>query len=409
MPAEQTVSKTQLAAALNVTKRTLTNYVASGILPNPVRTGRDSTWPLESLVEVCEAYSLNGSTLALDRQELLVRLAEVKTSPSGVGTKRPQSREAQEIPAGVRAAESEFGRRRVREEVISEIVSMKLIARDITKELASVAPYSPERDTLWNQRRAAIEEKEMFEHVLVSDYLPGHNSKQLLSTSLLFCSPLFNVKNNNAPRQLSVELSLEQRDSSTVTYRGPELRQDDSLVFMALVNVSREFKPGTEVCFNAQSLCRALWGLYDGPSRKRLRDSIVRLQGGLLKCPTYGVQLVGRFNYPSNGDWSIVLDRDVVKMFLESRRVWLDLNYRRALSSGLASWLYCYVCSQTRLIPTSLESLQAWCGSEATSSAFRGTLRSSMVVLARAGHVDSGWRIDRGRLHWRKSQRAMAA
>ena len=121
--------------------------------------------------------------------------------------------------------------------------------------------------------------------------------------------------------------------------------------------------------------------------------------------PDFSVQLVLQFDYPASGAWTVALDPRIVQLFRASPGVWMDLRSRLDLPDGLASWLYGYVQSQTRLIPTPLQTLIHRCGSEANFKTFTKRMHAALKVLAEMGVIDNGWFIARQEVHWRKSRR----
>jgi hypothetical protein len=83
--------------------------------------------------------------------------------------------------------------------------------------------------------------------------------------------------------------------------------------------------------------------------------------------------------------------------------VWLDLARRLSFGSGLASWLYGYVRSQSSLIPTKVATLQGYCGSKGHLKSFREGLRDALPLLVEAQLLESGWYFDEhDRIHWMK-------
>jgi len=161
--------------------------------------------------------------------------------------------------------------------------------------------------------------------------------------------------------------------------------------------MARDVRVGKSVSFSAEELCRALQGQYNGPARQRLRDSIQRLQQALLKFETFSVQLCQRFDYPSQGRWTVALDPQIVELFSRVPPVWLDLGRRLSLPEGLSTWLYAFVESQTSLIPMKTEALRVLCGSESSSRAFENKLRDALKHLNEHGVIDEGWSIREGR------------
>ena len=229
--------------------------------------------------------------------------------------------------------------------------------------------------------------------------LPPHSNWQLVGSRLLFRGPLFGIKHAKMPRESVDAMTVGWVGDDEIKYSGQELRQSDCLVFMALVNLARNLKVGTRVLFSVQELCEALWGDYSGASRKRLKDTITRLQKAVMRFPTFQVQLVGLFEYPERGKWAISFDKHILGLF-KDQHVWTELGVRRQLSTGLATWLYGYVRSQTILIPTPLRNLRNACGSTALEKTFRKMVRDAMDELVAVGVVDGGWSIKQGVLRW---------
>jgi len=217
-------------------------------------------------------------------------------------------------------------------------------------------------------------------------------------------SRLFNVRPKTLARSEEGNFEMTSTQHGSFSYEGPELRQSDGLVFMALVNMARDFKVGTAVSFDASDMCQWLFGYYDGPGRTRLRQAIHRLQHALLIFEDFSVQLAMRFHFPSRGRWTVMLDPEIVKMFKRSQVVWLDVELRKSLPDGLTSWLYAYVEGQTTLIPQRVDWLREMCGSEATDNrSFHSTLTRSLRKLVEVHVLDEGWSIRDGVLHWRKA------
>ncbi len=55
------VTKSELAAMLRVTPRTITNYVSGGALPAPTKVGRKALWNRELLRTFLQAQAAQGT------------------------------------------------------------------------------------------------------------------------------------------------------------------------------------------------------------------------------------------------------------------------------------------------------------------------------------------------------------
>lgn len=259
-----------------------------------------------------------------------------------------------------------------------------------------------EKNALSNQSRACHTEADSLETHLNLHFIPQHSPAQLLGARALFVSPLFSVKSNATPRDNLLGLTLSGEAKPQIDYVGPELRQSDGRIFLALLNLLRDIQTGTAVCFEPAAVCRALLGRYDGVSRKSLRDHIERLEHGLLIFGDHSVQLCRKFEHPKIGPWTISLDPNIVELFRASPAVWLKLQDRLSLPEGMATWLLTYIASQTRLFPTKLSTLHQLCGSEAGEKAFANRFRDALRELVKRQIIDAGWSIKAGRIHWLK-------
>lgn len=287
-----------------------------------------------------------------------------------------------------------------------EVLQTKQALRDARQEALAEArahKVAAERGSLNRKVQASLFEEDRLESLLQTQFLPQHAPSQLISPRAFFVSPLFSVRSKTVERARFTEFSITVNGAAALGYAGPELRQSDGLVFMALLNMARDVQVGMAVSFSVEEFCRAVFGRYDGPARKRLREHIQRLQSALLKFDTFSVQLCQRFDYPKSGPWTVALDRQIVELFRQVPQVWLELEPRLTLPEGIATWLYAFVESQSTLIPTKVELLRTLCGSDATPRAFENKLREALAHLTRHQVIDTGWSIQKGMLRWRKT------
>lgn len=405
------LTKTHLAAALTTTKRTLTNYVNSGFLPRPSRFGRDVGWSSEAICALLESPASPLATLVGEkRASLLQAVIDVESRTrvtivrDVIGDDRNSFGVQQRpLPDAIFADRSINPESDLRHSIMEKLKSSKAVVDFVGSQARQAPKRTVERDDLYKELEFCRDIVVHEERVLAESFIHLHSGSQLVGCRDILSSPLFNVRNNKSPRTVRVELSIAMTDGTHIGYEGPELRQDDGLVFMSLLNIARDVRVGKSVGFSPKDLSEALWGYYDGPSRRRLKSMICRLQEAILQFPAFRVHLVQRFDFPKRGNWTVCLDRDIVQLISKKSVVWLDFNQRLSLANGLTSWLYGYIRSQTRLIPTKVERLHRLSGSEGVLQGFRDGLKASMRILAGARLVDAGWSIDRhDQLHWRK-------
>ena len=262
---------------------------------------------------------------------------------------------------------------------------------------------SAEKQALYSEIKHCTQNERSMEWRLQNDFVPQHSPSQFISPRAFFVSALFNAKNKAVSRQVRVELTFPHHCAGVpIRYEGPELRQSDARVFMALLNMLRDIRVNTLVNIDPAGVCVALFGRYDGNSRSLLRAHIQRLQQGFIVTDTFSVQICLGFEYPSQGAWSVALDRNIVQLFQVSPEVWLPMALRLELSDGLTSWLLTYIQSQTRLIPTKISALCELCGSDSELRAFTNNLRLALRTLAKKGVIDTGWSVRKGQVRWLK-------
>lgn len=292
-----------------------------------------------------------------------------------------------------------------REPYLRERVSLERLRTGLLKELRN-ADNPEEKKSLWHRIEAVNFEIDLTHDVERRVLLPEAFDHQVMGNQLFFRSPLFSVAHRRA-RSSHTTFNLGVVGSDSYHYEGPELRQDDALTFLTLLHVAQHFKPGTPVSFSVPDFCRSIGLKYCGTARMQVMESIKRLQSGFLCSATLRVQLIGRFKFASKGAWFVTLDPDILRFFQNKCEVWLDRDVLASLRKGIETWLYAYVRTHWKLIPTPVDDLKAKCGSTATTKNYRDSLLVALRSLAAAEVIDKGFFFDEtGRVHWRKGPAA---
>jgi hypothetical protein len=288
----------------------------------------------------------------------------------------------------------------------SAVINLKVALKEQRAQAARQTrglQESTQRNALYKEIRACAEEEETLDKHLEQNFVPQHSPGQLLSPRAFSVSPLFRVCNKALQRKTQIELLLPTATGrAPMSYSGPELRQSDGRVFLALLHILRDVQVGTHVRIQPVALCKALFRRYDGNSRKLLRAHIQRLQKGLVTWGACTMQLCLSFEYPRMGGWVVALDPQIVEMFRILPSFWFPMQPRLALTDGLATWLYTYIESQTCLIPTRIDLLRQLCGCDARGRAFTNSLRLALKQVAAAGVIDTKWTLLRGEVRWLK-------
>ncbi|MCW5640980.1 MAG: hypothetical protein KIT63_02645 [Rhodoferax sp.] len=277
--------------------------------------------------------------------------------------------------------------------------------RMIFDELKGMSP-SPEKQCLYRAIEDCRSRNAELELHLLGNFIPQHSSIQFIAPRAFFLSPLFCARSVSCVRQEHVSIEIPTTTGRPgIQYIGPELRQSDGLVFLSLLQMLRDVQVGTTVSFSPEGLSWALFDRYDGHTRRQLREALERLNNGCVTYEQRAVRLCAHLDSPKFGPWTVALDKSIPDVFRISQKVWLPIERRRGFTDGLVTWLYCYIESQTKLIPMSLTMLMALCGSNASRKAFANTMRTALKQLSKSGIIDSGWSLKDGKVRWMKTPR----
>jgi hypothetical protein len=192
--------------------------------------------------------------------------------------------------------------------------------------------------------------------------------------------------------------------SNKITYTGQRLNQFDESLWLQLVHLHRgqSVGPGYKIHISARALLREL-GIKTagGSGLRRLDRSLDRLMGAVvslthgdvvrkLASPVQRAQVdkaTGRFAVELNPDWSALLNEQAT---------YLDWETRKALPTGLATWLHRYVLSHRATARSphriGLEKLRALSGMLSAPKEFKRHLKRAMGQLE-SRNVVASWSI----------------
>lgn len=294
---------------------------------------------------------------------------------------------------------------RTRSYLVSRKRGIERLLKNSAQEVRDAGSSATERAEAYAGRDYYLQRLEDVNGRLTNGFVPQHAPSQIISADLLLASKLFNVKNSATPRHALLRFELGSPEDGPIFYRGPELRQSDGIVFMALVNSLRDVPAGHVCQFSPQEMCQAIYGYYDGRARAKLKETVLRLMQAVITFPAFSVQLAQNFQHPSTGMWEVAIDKSIVRLFQEFSYTWLDFHLHRQLADGIQTWLYAYVRTQAYLRPVALKHLMELSGSEANSEKpFRRSLNRALIELSKNGVIDSDYAIKGGVLTWRKAK-----
>ena len=188
-----------------------------------------------------------------------------------------------EIPPAVTALSPAFSPLLIRSRILEQKQVVRARRYECRNLLNRKTTPEEEKSKLLTAVSDCLLEETRLEEILESEFFPQHGPHQLISPRLFFETPLFRVASRSAIRKKECELTIAMDDKEgSIIYSGPELRQEDGLIFMALVNSVRDIRLGSVAQFVPADLCRAIFNHYDGRARVRLKNYILNLLKGQI-------------------------------------------------------------------------------------------------------------------------------
>lgn len=182
----------------------------------------------------------------------------------------------------------------------------------------------------------------------------------------------------------------------SITYTGEELRQDDEDVFLQCLHLARLQGLGNEVHFTARSMLVALCWAGNGPSYKRLADTLYRLKVatvGITMDASQGARanytgsLINSFEWqeqeggPQRRQWLLQINPKIAALFEAASHLRMNWQARLKLSP-LEKWLYTFYHSHAQPFPYKVATLHRLTDSGiADLRKFRYKLRQALATL----------------------------
>lgn len=188
-----------------------------------------------------------------------------------------------------------------------------------------------------------------------------------------------------------VKKVFDATNGGRVTYKGPELRQDDKAVLLELIHQRRNMFAG-EIEFVPSKLCARMGWSRNSESSERLRKCLERLTEGTLrldKTTTNGAMFHLLSDFKWNGDrWTATLHDEVTNLFPTRHYTYLNIDTRRQLTTGLQTWLYDYISSNDCKMVMTYAALREACGRpDEDPKQFVDYVRAALSRLVAAGAI----------------------
>jgi len=206
-------------------------------------------------------------------------------------------------------------------------------------------------------------------------------------------------------RKFVKESPIASWKGTEIAFTGERLNQFDESLWFQLVHLHRgqQVHDGHAVHTSARALMKDLGIKTAGGSGwSRLRSSLIRLAGSVLTMTsgdeTIGISALVRRFYLNEGTgrYSVELNPDFLKLLNEDSVTRIDWETRKALPTGLATWLHRYILSHkaTARHPhrIGLAQLRQLSGMNSPPRRFKQHLKEAMNHLG-THEVLAHWRI----------------
>lgn len=214
-------------------------------------------------------------------------------------------------------------------------------------------------------------------------------------------SALFNVGNRNQPRRNIENEEIATLGDGCITYTGKELRQDDELVWLNILNLIRKHHLGECVEFLPYSFLREINWPTNGGGAERLRNCLLRMSvtGLTVSSKRLGmainVSLIRKFLWRDEytgepyKQWKVWLEPEILLLFEPNYLTYLDWQVRKKLPTGIATRLYGYWSSHRKPFPEGISRLMGVCGTKMPVKHFKEQLKEALAVMEAVGFLSS--------------------
>lgn len=246
-------------------------------------------------------------------------------------------------------------------------------------------------------------------------HLPEWAENKAASPNEIVRSALFTARNRNQRRLYLKQAEIVVTGGGSILYLGEELRQDDELVWMRLLQLAKDRPLGDPIRFTPYSFLKSIGWQTNGRSYRQLKECLLRMKATAVQITSSRLQCtvvtsliddIGMWDLETHDpleQWVVRLSKVMSLLFADSCFTVIDLQQRRALPCGIASKLHSYWSSHREPHPVSVEALQRLCGSESDTRFFRRELKRALAALVQVGFLEN-WMIDRDRVCVRRKR-----
>lgn len=208
---------------------------------------------------------------------------------------------------------------------------------------------------------------------------------------------LFGVADPNAKRAPSGNPVFKVYGGGTISYKGPQLRQDDRQVFFEALYAERS-TPGVAIIKPNSFLVDMGWS-RNTAARQKLRACLERLLEArvTIDVPRLGktvmTHLFTTVEAMNDGSYRVKFDETVRSLYDGNHYTQLVREYEQKLErrSDLAKWLMLFYSTHREPIPMLLSTLKELCGDHASDKYdFKDKVAAAIKQLVRTGFLTEG-------------------
>lgn len=214
-------------------------------------------------------------------------------------------------------------------------------------------------------------------------------------------SALFTARNRNRSRTYMKQEEILVTGGGSIVYRGEELRQDDELVWLRLLQLAKAQPLGEPIFFTPYAFLKSIGWDTNGRGYQKLKDCLLRMTATAIQIrsnrlhKTVVTSLIEHIimidpekNTPL-AQWEVRISKGMSQLFADGSFTLIDLQQRGALPEGIATKLHSYWSSHKKPYPIEIETLQKLCCSENELRFFRRELKKALEVLVDIGFLET--------------------
>jgi hypothetical protein len=235
--------------------------------------------------------------------------------------------------------------------------------------------------------------------------LPEWTATKGASPNEIVRSALFTARNRNKRRVYLKQAEIMVTGGGSLLYLGEELRQDDELVWMRLLQLAKGQPLGDSIFFTPYSFLKSIGWQVNSRGYQRIRDCLLRMKATAVQITSnrlHQTVVTSLIDYIAMWDpekhtplaqWEVRLSKVMSLLFADSAFTLINLEQRKTLPDGIATKLHSYWSSHREPYPVKVETLQKLCASNSELRFFRRELKKALKALVDVGFLET-WGIE---------------